>query len=128
MTMSVAEAFRTLFGATAPVRFTAYDGSATGPEDAPYHVDLRSKRGLNYLLTSPGSVGMARAYLMGDLVVDPIDEADPYDVLVFFEDALKPSRPARATERVFAICVQSTTGSPRRSSAQARNAAQDSRA
>ncbi len=96
MTMSVAEAFRTMFGAAAPVRFTAYDGSATGPDDAPYHVDLRSERGLNYLITSPGSVGMARAYLMGDLVVDPIDEADPYDVLKFFEDSLVPTRPGLA--------------------------------
>lgn len=96
MTMSVAEAFRTVFGATAPVRLTAYDGSATGPDDAPYHIDLRSERGLNYLMTSPGSVGLARAYLMGDLVVDPIDEADPYDVLAFFEDALTPSRPGLA--------------------------------
>lgn len=93
MTISVAEAFSRIFGADAPVRFTAYDGSTTGPTEAPIHLELRSKRGLDYVLTAPGSLGLARAYLMDDLRIAPMDEGDPYEVLKFLEDSLHPHRP-----------------------------------
>ncbi len=96
MTMTVAQAFSTIFGGDVPVRFTAYDGSASGPDDAPFKVSLTSERGLNYLLTAPGTLGIVRAYLMDDLVVEPMDEADPYDVLVFFEDRLTQLKPRLA--------------------------------
>jgi cyclopropane-fatty-acyl-phospholipid synthase len=89
----VADAFSLIFGDRAPVRFTAYDGSTTGPLDAPLRLTLRSRRGLDYLLTAPSSLGLARAYLQGDLLIEPMDEGDPYDVFQFFEDALQPHRP-----------------------------------
>ncbi|MEP6797674.1 MAG: cyclopropane-fatty-acyl-phospholipid synthase family protein [Lapillicoccus sp.] len=94
MTLTVAQAFEKVFGTQAPVRFTAYDGSATGREDAPLRISLRSARGLNYLLTAPGSLGLVRAFLMDDLGIEPMDEGDPYDVLQFFEDYLSPVRPS----------------------------------
>ena len=50
-----------------PVRFTAYDGSATGPEDSAYRLHLATERGLTYLLTAPGDLGFSRAYVAGDL-------------------------------------------------------------
>ncbi len=93
MTMTVAEAFGRVFGTSAPVRFTAYDGSSTGTDEAPVRMDLRTKRGLDYVITAPGSLGLARAYLQGDLVIDPMNEADPYEVLKFLEDELRPQRP-----------------------------------
>jgi cyclopropane-fatty-acyl-phospholipid synthase len=93
-TMTVGDAFTRLFGSTAPVRFEAFDGSATGPVEAPLHLELRSKRGLDYLLTAPSTLGLARAYLQEDLVLEPIDEGNPYDVLRFIEDNLAPSRPS----------------------------------
>jgi cyclopropane-fatty-acyl-phospholipid synthase len=92
-TLTVAGAFRLVFGDTAPVRFTAYDGSSAGPPDAPIRLVLRSKRGLDYMLTSPNSLGLARAYLKDDLAIDPLDEGDPYDVLKFLEDTLHTHRP-----------------------------------
>ena len=46
-------------------RFTAYDGSAAGPADAPVGLHLRSARGAPTSLTAPGSLGMARAYVAG---------------------------------------------------------------
>ena len=55
--MALAEVFEAFAGPEAPVEFTAYDGSATGPEDAPFALHLRSPRGAAYLATSPGSLG-----------------------------------------------------------------------
>jgi cyclopropane-fatty-acyl-phospholipid synthase len=92
-TMTVGDAFERVFGTAVPVRFEAYDGSAAGPVEAPLHLELRSKRGLDYLLTAPSTLGLARAYLQGDLVLEPIDEGNPYDVLRFIEDNLAPSKP-----------------------------------
>ena len=79
--LTVAGAFSLVFGDSPPVRFDAFDGSSTGPVDAPLRLLLRSKRGLDYLLTSPNSLGVTRAYLQGDLVIEPMDEGDPYEVL-----------------------------------------------
>ncbi len=93
-TMTVGDAFTRLFGTTEAVRFEAFDGSATGPVEAPLHLELRSKRGLDYLLTAPSTLGLARAYLQGDLVLEPIDEGNPYDVLRYIEDNLAPSKPS----------------------------------
>ena len=93
-TMTVGDAFTRVFGPTTTVRFEAFDGSATGPVEAPLHLELRSKRGLDYLLTAPSTLGLARAYLQGDLVLEPIDEGNPYDVLRYIEDNLAPSKPS----------------------------------
>ncbi len=95
MTMTVAEAFGRVFGESAPVRFSAYDGSSAGAEEEPLRMVLKSKRGLDYVLTAPGSLGLVRAYLQGDLVFDPVDEGDPYELLRFLEDELHPQRPGR---------------------------------
>jgi len=91
--LTVAGAFSLVFGDSPPVRFDAFDGSWTGPVDAPLRLLLRSKRGLDYLLTSPNSLGVTRAYLQGDLVIEPMDEGDPYEVLTSLEDSLVPHRP-----------------------------------
>jgi cyclopropane-fatty-acyl-phospholipid synthase len=68
--MSVAEAVATIIGDPAGVRLQAFDGSAAGPESASVVVDIRTPRALNYLATASGSLGLARAYVMGDLDVE----------------------------------------------------------
>ena len=60
--MSIGDAVASLLGDGMPVRFTAYDGSAAGPADAEVGLELVNQRGLSYLLTAPGDLGMARAY------------------------------------------------------------------
>jgi cyclopropane-fatty-acyl-phospholipid synthase len=52
-----------------PVRLRAWDGSETGPAGAPCVV-LRSRRALRHILWSPGELGLARAYVAGDLDVE----------------------------------------------------------
>ena len=64
-----------------PFRFTAYDGSATGPTGAPYGIHLRTPRGAAYLATAPGTLGMARAYVAGDLDIVGAHPGDPYPLL-----------------------------------------------
>lgn len=58
-----------LFGGALPIRLRAWDGSAAGPPDAPA-VLLRRRRALAHLLHAPGELGLARAYVSGDLDVD----------------------------------------------------------
>jgi cyclopropane-fatty-acyl-phospholipid synthase len=76
-----------------PVRFTAYDGSAAGPADAAIELRLLNERGLSYLLTAPGDLGMARAYVSGDLEFVGVHPGDPYDALVVMLDRVKLRRP-----------------------------------
>jgi cyclopropane-fatty-acyl-phospholipid synthase len=77
-----AEIFDSLLDAPPGLRFTAFDGSATGPAGAPVGLHLASARGAAYLATAPGSLGLARAYVAGDLQVSGIQEGDPYPLLI----------------------------------------------
>ena len=52
-----------------PVRLRAWDGSESGPADAPVLV-ARSPRALQRILWHPGELGLARAYVSGDLDVE----------------------------------------------------------
>lgn len=79
MSMSVGEAFDRFIGIVPGLRIEAYDGSAGGDPDPGARVlRLHSSKALNYLLTSPGEVGLTRAYLTGELSIDGMVEADPY--------------------------------------------------
>lgn len=92
--MSLAEVLEVLAaGEQLPLRFTAYDGSATGPADAPIGLELRTPRGTTYLLTSPGDLGMARAYVAGDLQATGVHPGDPYDLLRTLAHELDLKRP-----------------------------------
>ena len=66
---TVAELSRRTLGCDLPVRVRGWDGSEAGPADAPTVV-LRSPRALRHLLWAPGELGLARAYVTGDLDVD----------------------------------------------------------
>ncbi|KUN79861.1 cyclopropane-fatty-acyl-phospholipid synthase [Streptomyces bungoensis] len=56
-------------GGPLPVRLRAWDGSETGPAGAPVVV-LRSRRALRRLLWQPGELGLAQAYVTGELDVE----------------------------------------------------------
>ncbi|WP_305788497.1 class I SAM-dependent methyltransferase [Symbioplanes lichenis] len=65
-----------LLQAPLPVRLRAWDGSEAGPPDAPVLV-VRHRRALRRLMWQPTELGLARAYVSGDLDV----EGDLYDAL-----------------------------------------------
>jgi len=69
--MGRAEALeRVIGGGTGGVRVTVFDGSSAGPPDAPVSIEIRSPRALSYLATARGDLGLARAYVTGDIDVD----------------------------------------------------------
>ncbi len=79
--MTIASMVEKLTADEPPVRFEAYDGSGFGPTDSPITIRLGNERGLRYLVTAPGDLGMARAYVVGDLVLDGVHPGDPYEAL-----------------------------------------------
>ncbi|MGW5053777.1 class I SAM-dependent methyltransferase [Actinokineospora sp. NPDC004072] len=58
-----------VLGAPLPVRLRAWDGSAAGPDGGPVAV-VRARRALRHLLWRPDELGLARAYVSGDLDVE----------------------------------------------------------
>ena len=94
--LSLADMFDSLLARPVPIRFTAYDGSASGPEDARIGLNLKNERGVAYLVTAPGDLGMARAYVSGDLDVLGVHPGDPHDAMVVLLRALKFRRPSPA--------------------------------
>ena len=81
-------------GAGLPVRLRMWDGSEAGPQNRPVLV-VRSPRALRRILWRPGELGLARAYVSGDLDLD----GDLTEALRLVRQALSPdgtTRPARA--------------------------------
>ncbi len=73
----VAAALGAFFAGGAPVRFTFWDGSTAGPENTPGCVVVHSPTALTRMLWSPNELGMARAFVAGDIDID----GDFYGVL-----------------------------------------------
>ncbi|MFE9030236.1 class I SAM-dependent methyltransferase [Streptomyces iakyrus] len=61
--------FTQLLGAPLPVGIRAWDGSQAGPPGAPTLV-VRNRRALRRLLWKPGELGLARAWVAGDLDIE----------------------------------------------------------
>ncbi|PQM49496.1 putative fatty acid methyltransferase [Mycobacterium talmoniae] len=91
-------------GGQLPLKFTAYDGSSAGPDDAELGLDLLTPRGTTYLATAPGDLGLARAYVSGDLEAHGVHPGDPYKLLNALTDKLDFKRPPA---RVLASIIRS---------------------
>lgn len=93
--LTIADAFGMLIAEELPLRFTAYDGSAIGDDDAPFHFHLANERGLSYLLSSTDpDLALGRAYVAGDLVLEGAHPGDPYPMLVALKEGLRFRRPS----------------------------------
>ncbi|SFR70352.1 cyclopropane-fatty-acyl-phospholipid synthase [Agromyces sp. CF514] len=86
--LSLAEILEIFAGGRLPLRFTAYDGSSAGPADAALGIELLTPRGTTYLATGRGDLGLARAYIAGDLDVHGVHPGDPYELLAALADEL----------------------------------------
>lgn len=95
--LKISEILELLSDGNIPLRFSAYDGSTAGPEDADIGLHLKSPRGTTYLATAPGDLGMARAYVSGDLEATGVHPGDPYDLLALMGDQLHFRRPSALT-------------------------------
>lgn len=58
-----------LLGAPLPLRIRAWDGSQAGPPGAPALV-VRNRRAVRRMLWKPGELGLARAWVAGDLEIE----------------------------------------------------------
>lgn len=103
--LSMAEILE-IFAATGrhPLKFTAYDGSAAGSEGAELGLELLTPRGATYLATAPGELGLARAYVAGDLQACGVHPGDPYRLLKTLTDRVQFKRPPA---RVLANVIRS---------------------
>ena len=61
---------RLVVGTDVPVRFEFWDGTAIGPVDAVGTLRVRSADAVRRILWSPGELGVARAFVAGDLTVE----------------------------------------------------------
>ncbi|HVV13804.1 cyclopropane-fatty-acyl-phospholipid synthase family protein [Amycolatopsis sp.] len=68
---------RVVLGSELPLQIRCWDGSEAGPPDAPVRLVLRRRRALRRLLWAPNELGLARAFVSGDLDV----ETDFFDSL-----------------------------------------------
>ncbi|MDT0346858.1 cyclopropane-fatty-acyl-phospholipid synthase family protein [Streptomyces litchfieldiae] len=82
-------------GMPLPVRLRAWDGSETGPPDGPVLV-VRHRRALRRLLFKPGELGLARAWVAGELDV----EGDLYAALRVLLEPIQSGRPVPAREKL----------------------------
>jgi cyclopropane-fatty-acyl-phospholipid synthase len=83
---AVAPLLAHFFGGAPPVRITFWDGTSLGPAEGDT-LQVRSPDAVRRLLWSPGELGLARAFVMGDLSF----EGDIFDMLA----ALNAASPAR---------------------------------
>ncbi len=65
----IADLVTPFFGGEIPVRLRGWDGSEAGPQDAPTVV-VRDPAALRRLVYRPGELGLAQAYVTGEIDVD----------------------------------------------------------
>jgi cyclopropane-fatty-acyl-phospholipid synthase len=68
--MALAELLYQALGGALPLRFELYDGSTAGPDDAKVRMVVHNERGLARFASRPGELGIARAYISGDVDID----------------------------------------------------------
>ena len=79
--MSLAPVLEEVLGGDLPVAIEAYDGSRAGPADPPATILIRSPDAIRRIVTCPGDLGLARAFVSGDIDI----EGDRWAVLALHE-------------------------------------------
>jgi cyclopropane-fatty-acyl-phospholipid synthase len=79
---AIAPLLQYFFGGPPPVRFEFWDGTALGPAQGDT-VQVRSPDAVQRLLWSPGELGLARAFVMGDIAF----EGDIFELLAALHSA-----------------------------------------
>lgn len=75
--MRIAEMVAQVVGTELPIRVVGYDGSKIGPDAAEATIRVVSPRALARIATAPNTLGLARAYVTGEIEID----GDLYTVL-----------------------------------------------
>ena len=77
---------RRALGGELPFQLRFWDGSITGPEQVPLTLVIARRRALRRLLWAPDEIGLARAYVTGDLYV----EGDLFAALATVLELIRP--------------------------------------
>jgi cyclopropane-fatty-acyl-phospholipid synthase len=85
----IAQKVSTLFYEAVPIRFTAFDGSSAGNLDSPNILEIKSPLALRYILSHPGDLGLARAYITNHLDI----RGDIHQTLLALKDFIKHPMP-----------------------------------
>jgi cyclopropane-fatty-acyl-phospholipid synthase len=103
----IAPTIASLFRSGLPLWLRAYDGSEAGALDQPYGLEIATERALSYLMTAPGDLGLARAYVSGDLVLHGAHPGDPYEAFRLMKDhtGFRAPKPAELVSVVRALGV-----------------------
>lgn len=83
--MTVGEIIDAFIDGHNPFYWKAFDGSTSGSPESKYTVNINSAEGLSYIVTAPGDVGLARAFVTEGLTVEGEHLAHPYGIF----DALR---------------------------------------
>jgi len=67
---SITDLFLLLVDPSVPVDFRAWDGSGFARDGAVGSIEVRSPRAIRYIATSPSELGLARAYVAGDIEIE----------------------------------------------------------
>src|SRR5262249_8036810 len=63
----LAAVLASFLGEDVPIAIECYDGSRLGPDHAKARLIVRNEDALRYVITAPGELGFARAYVAGAL-------------------------------------------------------------
>jgi cyclopropane-fatty-acyl-phospholipid synthase len=104
--MHVAQLISDVLGQDVPVRVVAYDGSKAGPDSSEVALRVLTPRALARLVTAPGTLGLARAYVSGEIEV----EGEVYELLhamadLALHDLSRPER-VRLARRLLPIWLR----------------------
>ena len=104
--MQVAEIISDVLGQDVPVRVMAYDGSKAGPDRSDVALRILTPRAMARLVTAPGTLGLARAYVTGEMEVD----GDLYELLDAMADVtlndLTPAERARLVRTLLPVWLR----------------------
>ena len=84
-TKLIAQKVSTLFDEAVPIKFAAFDGSAAGNLNSPNILEIKSPLALRYILSHPGDLGLARAYITNHLDI----RGDIHQTLLALKDFIK---------------------------------------
>ncbi len=88
-TKTIAGKISSLFGEDVPIKFSAFDGSEAGNLQADNVLEIKSPNALRYILSHPGDLGLARAYITNHLDV----RGDMHQTLLALANFIKRPTP-----------------------------------
>lgn len=88
-TKRIAHKVSDLFHDAVPIRFAAFDGSSAGNLNSSNTLEIKSPLAIRYILSHPGDLGLARAYITNHLEI----RGDFHQTLLALKDFIKRPMP-----------------------------------